>query len=91
MNEARWHDLGSVEELAKHRLRQITIGRTKIALSCKEGRFGAISGACNHVGGPLGEGHHDGEAVRHGSKDVRPLSEGDVVSFRLNGGGGYVL
>ena len=31
----------------------------------------------------------DGEAVRLGSKDVRPLSEGDVVSFRLNGGGGY--
>jgi hypothetical protein len=33
MIEARWHDLGSVEELAKHRLRQIAIGRTKVALS----------------------------------------------------------
>ena len=30
-----------------------------------------------------------GEAWRMGSKDVRPLNEGDVVSFRLNGGGGY--
>ena len=63
MNEGRWHDLGSVEELAKHRLRQITIGRAKIALSYKDGRFGAISGACNHVGGPLGEGSLDGEYV----------------------------
>jgi len=31
----------------------------------------------------------DGEAVRLGSKEVRPLKRGDVVSFRLNGGGGY--
>jgi N-methylhydantoinase B len=31
----------------------------------------------------------DGKAVRMGSKDVRPLARGDVVSFRLNGGGGY--
>jgi N-methylhydantoinase B len=31
----------------------------------------------------------DGNAERMGSKDVRPLSKSDVVSFRLNGGGGY--
>ena len=31
----------------------------------------------------------DGEASALGSKDVRPLKQGDVVSFRLNGGGGY--
>lgn len=31
----------------------------------------------------------DGAAERMGSKDVRPLAKGDVVSFRLNGGGGY--
>lgn len=31
----------------------------------------------------------DGAATRLGSKDVRPLRQGDVVSFRLNGGGGY--
>jgi N-methylhydantoinase B len=30
-----------------------------------------------------------GNAERMGSKDVRPLQRGDVVSFRLNGGGGY--
>jgi N-methylhydantoinase B len=31
----------------------------------------------------------DGAALRLGSKDVRALSRGDVVGFRLNGGGGY--
>jgi N-methylhydantoinase B len=31
----------------------------------------------------------DGVALRLGSKDVRALCRGDVVSFRLNGGGGY--
>lgn len=31
----------------------------------------------------------DGNARRMGSKDVTPLGRHDVVSFRLNGGGGY--
>lgn len=31
----------------------------------------------------------DGEAVALTSKEVRSLQRGDVVSFRLNGGGGY--
>ncbi len=54
-----WHELGDVKELSSKPLRQITIGRTKIALSFVDGRFGAISGVCNHVGGPLGDGHCD--------------------------------
>jgi len=63
MAEARWHDLGDIEELKKHPLQQIAVGRTRIALSCRDGSFGAISGLCNHVGGPLGEGHLDGDYV----------------------------
>jgi multimeric flavodoxin WrbA/nitrite reductase/ring-hydroxylating ferredoxin subunit len=63
MDEPRWYDLGAVEELAAQPLRQITIGRTKIALSYRDGHFGAISGACNHVGGPLGDGTLDGDYV----------------------------
>jgi multimeric flavodoxin WrbA/nitrite reductase/ring-hydroxylating ferredoxin subunit len=35
----------------------------KIALSCRGGEFGAISGVCNHAGGPLGDGHLDGDYV----------------------------
>ena len=63
MADDRWHDLGPIEELRKQPLRQVSIGRTKIALTCRDGVFGAISGACNHVGGPLGDGHLDGEYV----------------------------
>jgi multimeric flavodoxin WrbA/nitrite reductase/ring-hydroxylating ferredoxin subunit len=58
---ADWYDLGEIEALKSPALRQITIGRTRIALSYVNGRFGAVSGVCNHVGGPLGEGVHDGE------------------------------
>ena len=58
-----WHDLGAVAELAQRPLQQISIGRTRIALSCVEGVFGAVSGACNHVGGPLGEGTLEGDLL----------------------------
>jgi nitrite reductase/ring-hydroxylating ferredoxin subunit/multimeric flavodoxin WrbA len=59
MAEPGWIDVGDAEELARQPLRQVVVGRTRIALSCRDGEFGAISGNCNHVGGPLGEGHHD--------------------------------
>jgi multimeric flavodoxin WrbA/nitrite reductase/ring-hydroxylating ferredoxin subunit len=52
----RWHALGRVEELKRTPLRQVVIDKMAIALSYRDGRFGAISGRCNHVGGPLGHG-----------------------------------
>lgn len=60
MARPQWHEIGSVEELKRKPLQEIRIGKTRIALSYVEGKFGAISGMCNHVGGPLGEGHLDG-------------------------------
>ena len=54
-----WHELGDVAELKSRPLRQVAIGRTKIALSFADGKFGAVSGVCNHVGGPLGDGRFD--------------------------------
>jgi multimeric flavodoxin WrbA/nitrite reductase/ring-hydroxylating ferredoxin subunit len=56
---SEWHELGDVALLASKPVRQIVIGRTKIALSYADGAFGAVSGVCNHVGGPLGEGTLD--------------------------------
>ena len=35
----------------------------RIALTHRDGEFGAISGVCNHVGGPLGQGRLDGDFV----------------------------
>ena len=63
MAEPQWHDLGPVADLQKRQIQQIAVGRTRIALTWQGGQFGAISGACNHVGGPLGEGALDGEYV----------------------------
>lgn len=63
MTEPIWHDLGAIEELKRHALRAVTAGRAKIALSYVDGRFGAVHNACNHVGGPLGEGTLDGDYV----------------------------
>ncbi len=63
MSEADWRDIGAAEELAKKPLQQLKIDRTKVALSYRDGQFGAISGVCNHVGGPLGDGRLDGDYV----------------------------
>ena len=63
MPEPLWYDLGPVADLRDPPLRQIVVGRTRIALSYRDGVFGAISGACNHAGGPLGEGRLDGEYI----------------------------
>jgi len=63
MPDERWTDIGSVEELKLKPLQEVMCGATPIALTYKDGSFAAISGACNHVGGPLGEGTLDGEYV----------------------------
>jgi nitrite reductase/ring-hydroxylating ferredoxin subunit/multimeric flavodoxin WrbA len=56
MPDAEWTDVGSVEELKQKPLQAISFSKTIIALTYKDGAFAAISGVCNHVGGPLGEG-----------------------------------
>lgn len=58
-----WHDIGSVEDLSRVPLQQITVGRTRIALAYVDGVFSAVSGLCNHAGGPLGEGRLDGDYI----------------------------
>lgn len=52
----RWRALGAVDELKRKPLQQVLIDKVAIALSFRDGRFGAVSGRCNHVGGPLGDG-----------------------------------
>jgi nitrite reductase/ring-hydroxylating ferredoxin subunit len=56
MPERQWTDIGSVEELQREPLQEIQCGKTHIALTYKNGKFAALSGVCNHVGGPLGKG-----------------------------------
>lgn len=63
MADVEWIDLGSADELSRQAVREVTVGAQKVALTCVNGQFGAISGACNHVGGPLGHGTLDGDFV----------------------------
>ena len=58
-----WTELGSAAELAARPLQRCRVARTEIALSCVEGQFGAVHNACNHVGGPLGEGRLEGDYI----------------------------
>jgi multimeric flavodoxin WrbA/nitrite reductase/ring-hydroxylating ferredoxin subunit len=58
-----WLDVGDAGELSAHPLQEVRAGNTRIALSCINGVYGAVSGVCNHVGGPLGQGRIDGEFV----------------------------
>ena len=34
-----------------------------LAISCRDGAFGALANACNHAGGPLGEGGLEGDYI----------------------------
>ncbi|MEQ1848606.1 MAG: Rieske (2Fe-2S) protein, partial [Nitrospira sp.] len=63
MPDAEWTDVGSVEELKQKPLQAISFSKTTIALTYKDGAFAAISGVCNHAGGPLGEGQLAGDYV----------------------------
>jgi len=63
MSENNWIDVGAADELRVRKLGVVQVGKTKVALSCVDGKFGAVHNACNHAGGPLGEGTLDGEYV----------------------------
>jgi nitrite reductase/ring-hydroxylating ferredoxin subunit/multimeric flavodoxin WrbA len=61
--DENWVDIGSTEQLSGPRLRRIKAVNHELAISLKDGQFGAVSNTCNHVGGPLGEGRLDGEYI----------------------------
>ena len=63
MDKKSWHDLGSAENFRKAPVTEVSAGDTKLAITWHDGKFGAVSGICNHAGGPLGQGHLDGEYV----------------------------
>lgn len=58
---AEWIDVGDADELAQTPVQQVMVKSVRIALSFRDGVFGAIHGACNHAGGPLGQGTLDAE------------------------------
>jgi nitrite reductase/ring-hydroxylating ferredoxin subunit/multimeric flavodoxin WrbA len=58
-----WIDVGAADDFKRTPLREARLGERLVAISWKDGKFGVISNVCNHVGGPLGRGHLEGEFV----------------------------
>lgn len=58
-----WVDIGSPDELSGPPLMRTKAGNRELAISLKDGIFGAVSNICNHAGGPLGEGRLDGDYI----------------------------
>jgi len=81
MSAEDWFDVGSEEEIRSGAaVREVRLGRTRVALVVAGGEITAISGVCNHVGGPLGEGTLEGDYVVcpwHGWKFHRATGEGE--------------
>ncbi len=96
-----WVDIGSAEELACTPLQSGKAGGIPIAISFKDGQFGVVSNACNHVGGPLGDGRLDRDYITcpwHGWKFHRQTGIGEpgfeqdcVPAFPVKVAGGRVL
>ena len=63
VEDENWVDIGHVEELSTTPLKRVAVMNRDIAISLKDGKFGAVSNACNHVGGPLGDGRLDGDYI----------------------------
>ncbi len=58
-----WVDLGDADALSRAPLQEVKARNRDFAVTCKDGAFGVLANACNHVGGPLGCGHLDGDYV----------------------------
>ena len=62
-DQGSWQDVGAAKDFQHAELTEAALGREKIAISWKDGKFGVVSGTCNHAGGPLGKGRLDGEYI----------------------------
>ncbi len=63
VGKEQWVDIGAADELARTPLRRCKVNDIDVAVSFRDGAYGVLSNACNHVGGPLGEGRLDGDYV----------------------------
>ena len=54
--ELVWHKVADLDTLADGRVMTVTAGRTSLALTRCNNRYGALDNHCPHQGGPLGEG-----------------------------------
>ena len=58
-----WVDVGEAAAFRRRALSPVSVGMARVVVTYLNGRFGALSGMCNHAGGPLAEGRLEGEYV----------------------------
>ena len=58
-----WIDIGLAADFTRRPLTRAMVSGAVVVITHQDGRFGALAGTCNHAGGPLAEGHLDGEFV----------------------------
>jgi nitrite reductase/ring-hydroxylating ferredoxin subunit/multimeric flavodoxin WrbA len=63
MTDLKWVDIGAAPDFAACPLTEVALGSARLAISHRDGRFGVVSGVCNHVAGPLGQGCLDGDYI----------------------------
>lgn len=66
-----WHAVAALDALTENKPHGAAVGDASIALVRRNGSTCAMAGTCSHAGGPLGEGHVDGDGVVcpwHGSR-----------------------
>lgn len=63
MSKTQWTLLGDVRQLKLKSLQEVNVSGVRVALSYMNEEFAAVSGQCNHVGGPLGKGRLEGEYI----------------------------
>lgn len=83
MTTAKWTDIGAADALCARPVTRLRSAGTELAVTWRDGRFGVLANACNHVGGPLGEGRLDGDYVAcpwHGWKYHRCSGQGEPGS-----------
>ena len=59
--DVNWIDVGDAATFRGRALSPVTVGMARVVITCVGGELGALSGVCNHAGGPLAEGRLDGE------------------------------
>lgn len=55
-SDVSWHRVADLDELQEGSVKKVVAAEKTIALTCFEGRYGALDNTCPHMGGPLGEG-----------------------------------
>lgn len=62
-NKTNWVSLGTIDSFNEKIVTEISVNNVKLAVTRKGEKFGVISGVCNHIGGPLGQGKLDTDYV----------------------------